>query len=171
MPSRLLIVRLGSLGDLIHTLPAVSAIRRAHPDAEIDWLIDAPHRELLDLVPILTSIITLDHPTPAGWLDARRRLRAREYFAALDFQGLVKSAALTWLSGARRRIGFERSALREPAAAAFYSERARIWRRKKCSLPPDQHTKRSIPSAISAIISRGRWGLPLRMPPLNEVRM
>jgi ADP-heptose:LPS heptosyltransferase len=56
-------------------------------------------------------------------MDARRRMRAREYDAALDFQGLVKSAALTWISGARRRIGFERSALREPAAAAFYSER------------------------------------------------
>jgi lipopolysaccharide heptosyltransferase I len=123
VPTRLLIVRLGSLGDLIHTLPAVSAIHREHPAAEIDWLVDAPHRALLDLVPILTSIITLDRPTPAGWLDARRRLRARNYVAALDFQGLVKSGALTWLSGARRRIGFERSALREPAAAAFYSER------------------------------------------------
>ena len=54
---RVLIVRLGSLGDLVHTLPAVSAIRRASPDAEIDWLVDAPHREFLSLVPILTSIV------------------------------------------------------------------------------------------------------------------
>jgi heptosyltransferase I len=120
--SRLLVVRLGSLGDLIHTLPAVSAIRRAHPDAEIDWLVDAAHRGLLDLVPILTSVITLNHATPAGWLEARTTLRAREYAVALDFQGLIKSAALTWLSGARRKIGFGRDALREPIAASFYSE-------------------------------------------------
>jgi heptosyltransferase I len=120
--SRLLVVRLGSLGDLIHTLPAVSAIRRAHPDAEIDWLVDAAHRDLLDLVPILTSVITLNHATPAGWLEARTTLRARGYAVALDFQGLIKSAALTWLSGARRKIGFGRTALREPIAASFYSE-------------------------------------------------
>jgi len=121
--ARLLIVRLGSLGDLIHALPAVSAIRRTHPEAEIDWLVDAAHRELLDLVPVITSVITLEEATPAGWFAARGRLRARGYAAALDFQGLVKSAALTWLSGARRRIGFERAALREQAAALFYTER------------------------------------------------
>jgi lipopolysaccharide heptosyltransferase I len=120
--SRLLVVRLGSLGDLVHTLPAVSAIRRAHPDAEIDWLVDAAHREFLDLVPILSSVIALRRPTAGAWWDARRTLRARRYAAALDFQGLLKSAALSWLSGARRTIGFNTSSLREPAAALFYSE-------------------------------------------------
>jgi lipopolysaccharide heptosyltransferase I len=122
MRSRLLIVRLGSLGDLIHTLPAVSAIRQVHPDTEIDWLVDARHRDLLDLVPILTRVITIDRPSVGGWLQARATLRAREYAAALDFQGLVKSAALAWLSGARRTVGFERAALREPAASLFYTE-------------------------------------------------
>lgn len=122
MLSRLLVVRLGSLGDLIHTLPAVSAIRRAHPDAEIDWMVDAVHRDLLDLVPILTNVITLNRPTTAGWIEARATLRARDYAVALDFQGLIKSAALTWMSGARRCIGFDRASLREPMAASFYSQ-------------------------------------------------
>ena len=120
--SRLLVVRLGSLGDLVHTLPAVSAIRRAHPDTELDWLVDAAHRELLDLVPILSSVIVLRRPTPQGWWEARRELRARQYSVALDFQGLLKSGALAWLSGARRIIGFDAASLREPAAAWFYSE-------------------------------------------------
>jgi lipopolysaccharide heptosyltransferase I len=120
--SRLLVVRLGSLGDLVHTLPAVSAIGRAHPEAEIDWLVDAAHREFLDLVPILSSVIALRRPTVGGWWEARHTLRARQYAAALDFQGLLKSAALTWLSGARRTIGFNTRSLREPAAALFYSE-------------------------------------------------
>ncbi len=51
--NKILIVRLGALGDLIHTIPAAAAIRRALPDARIDWLVDARHRELLDLVPMI----------------------------------------------------------------------------------------------------------------------
>ncbi|MEZ5319120.1 MAG: lipopolysaccharide heptosyltransferase I [Vicinamibacterales bacterium] len=118
---RLLIVRLGSLGDLIHTLPAVAALRRAHPSAEIDWLVDAVHADLLGLVPILTRVITLGRRSAGGWLSARRELRRRRYDLALDFQGLIKSAALARFSGARRVLGFDREALREPAARVFYT--------------------------------------------------
>jgi lipopolysaccharide heptosyltransferase I len=121
--TRLLVVRLGSLGDLVHALPAVSAIKRAQPDLEIDWLVDAVHEDFLNLVPILSSVITLRERTIGGWWRARRALRSRGYDAAIDFQGLLKSAVLARLSGARRVIGFERGALREGAAAWFYSER------------------------------------------------
>ena len=121
--NRLLVVRLGSLGDLVHTLPAVSAIHGTFPGLEIDWLVDGVHQEFLGLVPLVTTIVTLTAPTPRGWLDALRVLRSRQYDAALDFQGLVKSAALSRLSGAGRVIGFDRTGLREPAAAVFYRER------------------------------------------------
>jgi lipopolysaccharide heptosyltransferase I len=120
--NRLLVVRLGSLGDLVHTLPAVSAIHRTFPRLEIDWLVDAVHKDFLALVPILTSVVTLTAPNARGWIDVRRRLRARQYDAALDFQGLVKSAALSRLSGATRVMGFDRASLREPAAALLYRE-------------------------------------------------
>lgn len=123
---RVLIVRLGSLGDLVHALPAVAAIRRAHPDADIDWLVDAVHRPFLDLVPVVSSIVELTSRTARGWFDVRRRLRRRRYDVALDFQGLIKSAALARLSGARRVLGFDRAALRERAAAAFYTERIAV---------------------------------------------
>ena len=126
MIDKFLIVRLGSLGDLVHTLPAASALRRAYPSARIDWLVDAPHREFLEMVPILTSLVVLTRRGAPGWLEARRALRAREYDAAIDFQGLVKSAALARLSGAARVIGFDRSALRESLAAVFYSERVDV---------------------------------------------
>jgi lipopolysaccharide heptosyltransferase I len=121
--TRIVVVRLGSLGDLVHTLPAVAAIHRTHPRIEIDWLVDAVHSEFLRLVPILSSVVPLDEPTARGWMRACRRLRARRYDAALDFQGLVKSAALARLSGARRVIGFDRPALREGWASVFYGER------------------------------------------------
>jgi ADP-heptose:LPS heptosyltransferase len=120
---RLLVVRLGSLGDLVHTLPAVAALHRARPDTAIDWLVDRVHRDFLELVPAIASIVTLDRPTLAGWRDVRRRLRAQRYEAALDFQGLLKSAALARLSGAARVAGFDRAALRERAAAWLYTER------------------------------------------------
>lgn len=120
---RLLVVRLGSLGDLVHTLPAVAAIRRAHPFAQIDWLVDRVHRELLDLVPVLSATVPIRKPTTGGWLQALRELRARQYDVAIDFQGLIKSAALARLSGAARVIGFDRASAREPVASLLYTER------------------------------------------------
>ena len=121
--TRLLVVRLGSLGDLVHTLPAVAALRRAHPSLEIDWLVEAAHQEFLSLVPVVTSVMALSGRSVRAWRDARRMLRARAYDVAADFQGLIKSAVLARLSGARRVVGFDRAWLREPAARFFYTER------------------------------------------------
>jgi len=123
---RILIVRLGSLGDLVHTLPAVAALRRRFPHATIDWLVDAPHRSFLELVPIISSLVVLPARTAAAWLETRRELRARNYDVALDFQGLLKSAALARLSGAKRVIGFDRASLREGMAAPLYTERVEV---------------------------------------------
>ena len=121
MSKRFLVVRLGSLGDLLHTLPAVAALRRMYPDARIDWLVEAPHRDLLDLVPILSSVIVMKGRSLGGWLQTSRELKARGYDVALDFQGLIKSAALARLSGAKSVVGFDRRALREPLARLFYT--------------------------------------------------
>src|SRR5262245_27382970 len=106
MISSVLIVRLGSLGDLIHTLPAAAAIRRAYPDARLDWIVEAMHAELLGLVPVLSSVITLADRSAGAWLAARREIAGRRYDIALYFQGLVKSAALTRLSMPGLAIGF-----------------------------------------------------------------
>lgn len=119
----LLVVRLGSLGDLVHALPAVAALREAHPTEAIDWLVDAAHESLLARVGAISSVIALRDRTPRGWLAVRGELRSRAYDTAIDFQGLLKSAALARLSGARRVVGFASDGLREPAAAVFYTER------------------------------------------------
>ena len=119
MASRILIVRLGSLGDLVHTLPAASALRHANPTAEIDWLVDRPHREFLELVPVISSLVVLERRGAGGWLDAIKTMRPRAYDLAIDFQGLVKSAALSRLSGARRVVGFG-CELRERFARVLY---------------------------------------------------
>ena len=121
--NRLLIVRLGSLGDLIHAVPAAAALRRRYPDAQIDWLVDKVHAPFLKTVSVLSSVVVLEGRTAGDWMNARRRLRQQRYDAAADFQGLIKSAALARLSGAKRVVGFAREALRERAASVFYTER------------------------------------------------
>jgi len=120
---RILIVRLGALGDIVHALPALAALRRTFPEAQIDWLADARHRSVLDLVSGVSKVVAIE--TTRRWnrlLSSVRELRATRYEIALDLQGLLKSAVLTRASGAHRVLGFERSALREPLAAMFYSE-------------------------------------------------
>jgi lipopolysaccharide heptosyltransferase I len=118
---RILLVRLGSLGDLVHGLPLVAALHDTCPDARLDWVVDARHRALLDLVPMLDRLVTVE-PSAAGFLAAARALRARAYDVTLDLQGLWKSAVLARASGAARIIGFPRAHLREPWARLFYSE-------------------------------------------------
>ncbi|HKY21634.1 MAG TPA: glycosyltransferase family 9 protein [Vicinamibacterales bacterium] len=120
----ILIVRLGSLGDIIHAIPAAAAIRRAHPDARIDWLVDVRHRDLLDLVPVLDRRIAVKTSGAGSVVEAVRELRTGAYDVALDLQGLLKSAVLARLSGAKRVIGFPPPLLRERAAGWFYTETA-----------------------------------------------
>jgi heptosyltransferase-1 len=122
---RILVVRLSALGDLVHTLPAIAALRRGFPDAEIDWLVDERFRELVDLVPVVDNRFTLTRGG-VGALSSLGRitrvLRRRQYDVAIDFQGLVKSALVARLSRARRVFGFEPLLLREPAASWLYTQ-------------------------------------------------
>ena len=112
---RLLIVRLGAVGDIIHTLPVAAALRRKFPDATVDWAVDERYAELLELTPVIDRPIVLasrSRPAVAAWLAFRRELRDGGYDVALDLQGLAKSAAAVWLSGATRRVGFAAPFLR-----------------------------------------------------------
>jgi heptosyltransferase-1 len=122
----ILLVRLGSLGDLIHTLPVAAALRRAQPQARIEWLVDQRHRELLELSPVIDSPIAVDTRSMRSLVRAVPELRRRRYDVALDLQGLVKSALLARASGASRVIGFPAPMLRERAARIFYTETAGV---------------------------------------------
>ena len=119
---KILIVRLGALGDLVHTIPAAAALRRAYPAGQIDWIVDARHADLLDLVRVLDRVVALEGGTLGAWIGAVRELRRVKYDVALDLQGLMKSALLARASGARRVIGFSIWHLRERGARPFYSE-------------------------------------------------
>jgi heptosyltransferase-1 len=129
---RFLIVRLGALGDIVHAIPVAAALRKAFPGARIDWLVSAKHRELLDLVPAIDRRLAINdrpaggsrHDDSAGtslW-QAIAELRRARYDAAIDLQGLLKSALLARASGAGRVAGFAPSYLRERLARLFYTE-------------------------------------------------
>jgi heptosyltransferase-1 len=121
---KILLVRLGALGDIVHAVPAFAALQRAYPDAAIDWIVEERHREIVELVRGLRRRIYID--TQRGRLALAgviRQLRRERYDMAIDLQGLLKSAVFARLSGAARVVGFDRAALREPAAALFYRER------------------------------------------------
>ena len=116
--NRVLLVRLGALGDLVHAIPVAAALRRAFPAARIDWLVSRKHRAILDLVPVIDRRLVIDRI----FLDAVPELRRSRYDVAIDLQGLVKSALLARSSGADRVVGFASSYLRERLARPLYTE-------------------------------------------------
>jgi lipopolysaccharide heptosyltransferase I len=124
--NRLLIVRLGALGDIVHAIPVAAALRRAWPSAQIDWLVSARHREILDLVPVVDERIAVnDRGESSGGaplLSTIGRLRRKRYDVAIDLQGLLKSGLMARLSGARRVIGFNGKYARESFARFFYTD-------------------------------------------------
>jgi lipopolysaccharide heptosyltransferase I len=117
--NRILIVKLGALGDVVHAIPVAAALRRAFPSARIDWLVSAKHREILDLVPVIDRRLVMNDSRPIA---AVRELRGNRYDVAIDLQGLIKSAALARLSGAARVVGFTSRYAREGLARWFYTE-------------------------------------------------
>src|SRR5277367_2586636 len=121
--ARFLLVRLGSLGDVIHALPAASALRDAFPEARVDWLIEPKWRRLLEGNPDLTETIPLEKKSAAGLISTIRKLRSAHYICAIDFQGLYKSALPAFASGATRRIGFPSTYAREGFASVFYTDK------------------------------------------------
>ncbi|MGE3274365.1 MAG: glycosyltransferase family 9 protein [Vicinamibacterales bacterium] len=134
-PLRLLIVRLSALGDIVHALPVLSALREAGV-AQVDWVVDARYERVLDLVDGIGHRYVVRAAQAggqdgrsafadgaAGWVAAARALRRARYDVALDLQGLLKSAIVARASGARRVVGFDRAGVREKPAAWFYTDR------------------------------------------------
>jgi lipopolysaccharide heptosyltransferase I len=125
VPERILLVRLGALGDIVHAIPVAAALRRRFPQARIDWLVSAKHREILDLVPVVDRrwVINDRRGTAGGapLFQTVRQLRDVQYDVAVDMQGLLKSAALARASGAAMVVGLAPRYVRESLARFFYT--------------------------------------------------
>jgi len=164
---RILVIRLSSIGDIVHALPAVAALGESLPEAEIGWAVERRFSELLAGNPFVSRVLPID---TLGWcarwwsaaspedvvggLAALRRFRPD---AAIDFQGLVKSAALGWLSRAPRRIGFAGRWRRERPAGMLYTQRVEA--------PGREHVVEENLALAERLgarpVARERWQFPL----------
>jgi heptosyltransferase-1 len=142
----ILVVRLGAMGDLIHAIAAVSALRAARPDCKIGWVVEkrwsellcapgfAPRGERTQQRPLVDDLFTLDiralrsHPiSPAIWKEMRAcfvELRSAGYEQVVDIQGSLRSALIASLSGATESWG--ESHPREAPAAILYRHRVSV---------------------------------------------
>ena len=136
---RLLMVRLSAMGDIIHTLPAVAALRKAFPQAMLGWLVEERWADLIGCCqtppsggrPLVDKIHTVNtkvwrqalssHKTWREATAAIRQIRCVKYDTAIDFQGAVRSALLARLTGASSLVGFAEP--RENAASLFYTKK------------------------------------------------
>ena len=118
--SRVLAIRLSALGDVVHTIPAVVALREHH---DVTWIVEAPYRELVEIVAGVKTIpVTL-----RKWRTLPGVARAvRGFDVAIDFQGLIKSGLIARASGARDRIGFDRALVRERPSAWFTNRHVHV---------------------------------------------
>jgi heptosyltransferase I len=120
---RFLVVRLGSLGDIVHTFPAVAGLRESFPSSDIVWLTHARWVEIIEASGLATEIWPVDSRDLRSVRKVLAKIRAQTWDAAIDYQGLWKSALLPFLGGARKRIGFSSQTIREFGVPMLYTER------------------------------------------------
>jgi len=136
-PPRIAIVKLSSLGDVIHTLPVAHALRAALPDAHLTWVVEAREYAILRDHPDLDSVVPVDTRLwrrliwrPEGARQVlgkvarlRARIRRAAFDVAIDLQGLMKSGLLTAYTSAPVRIGFSAARCRERLNVLFTNRR------------------------------------------------
>ena len=130
---KILVVRLGAMGDVIHALPAAARLKCGIANAHLSWVVESRWAPLLQRNPYLDEVLSVplerwrkrpgSLSTWKSFHGFRRRLRQRRFDLAIDFQGLLKSAAVTYFSRADRVFGFPKEMTRERLAASFYSDR------------------------------------------------
>jgi len=127
----ILIVKPSSLGDILHTMPAVELLKAAWPDAEFHWLAASAFIDVVKYCPSVTNIIEFPRSKlgsakefiPA-FFKLRRQLRQFHYQMVIDFQGLLRSAFIARMAPADTHVGFESP--REPLAGIFYNRKISI---------------------------------------------
>jgi len=116
----ILIVKLSALGDVIHTLPSLAALRKLYPDAHITWVVEEAAAGLLANHPLLDEVLISRRKAwitdvKAGqvrlaWQEIKvfiKNLRRRSYDLVIDFHGLFKSSLLVFLSRGKRKLGYD----------------------------------------------------------------
>ncbi len=125
-PKRLALIKPSALGDIMHTLPVLTALRQRFPQAHITWVVNRLYEPLLRNHPDLNAVIPFDRQLlRTGWLGATRalstflgQLRAARFDLVIDLQGLLRTGLMSLASGAPIRLGL--GSARE-GASTFYT--------------------------------------------------
>lgn len=166
---KVLIVRLSSFGDVVHTFPALTDLAAARSDIEINWLVDESFAPIAELHPAVSEAIGFAERRhrwpPSRWpaylsarLKLRSALRARRYDLVVDLQGLLKSAAVARLAGAPV-AGYEANSIREPTASRFYNRKFTVTR----NLHAVERNRRLLAAALGYNIGddQGAFGISI----------
>lgn len=168
---KFLAIRLSSIGDIVHALPAVSALAETYPQAEITWAVESRYALLLEGNPGVRRLLRFD---TLGWrkrmqssgtlrevADAIHSLREDRFDAVIDFQGLLKTAILSRLCRSPRRIGYAKGSHREPGAGLFYTE--------EVPLPETGHAIEECLALVARLGARANaWQFPLPQIPEDK---
>jgi lipopolysaccharide heptosyltransferase I len=130
---KILIIKLSSLGDVVHTLPVSRTLRQEYPKAYIAWIIEERYQELLYKNPDIDEVIPIRTKTwRNNWnrktfveiLQVIKNIRSRKFDVVFDFHGLIKSGLITLLSGAQMKVGFHKKNCKEKISSIFTNKKA-----------------------------------------------
>ena len=137
---RILLVKMSSMGDIFHTFPAISDIKKKFPDAEIDWVVEDSFKEIVAWHPGVNKVIPIQlrlwakERNKKHWQDFKRwrqSLRTQDYDYIIDAQGLLKSAVVAKCAKGHGIDGYDKDSAREPITHWFY--------KRLHSIDKDQH--------------------------------
>jgi len=175
--SRIVLIRLGAMGDCVYTFPLVSALQSQIPGAEVTWIVEAEHEDIPRLHPGVGHVIGVDtkrwrRALRTGRLGrvareiraVRRSVAENPFDIALDPQGSIKSGAIAWLTHAPVRVGFTRAACRERMNVVFTTHRV--------DPPADGHIVRKNLSLLGPLgICPGSPDFGIRVSQVAETRI
>src|SRR5574340_876194 len=119
---RLLLIKPSSLGDIVHAMPTLTALRTRFPQAEVTWLVKRQWAPLVEVIRGVDRVCAVEEGV-RGWLGQVPGLRATRFDLVIDLQGLFRSGAMAWLSGCGRRIGFANA---REGGSLFYTQRVAV---------------------------------------------
>jgi heptosyltransferase-1 len=138
---RVLVVKMSSLGDIIHALPVLDYLHQVSPGIEADWVVEEPFRDVLEGNPLISRLhlvrtkVWRKRPFAADTrrqiAEVRDALRERNYDMVFDIQGNLKSGLVGWLTGAEQRMGFTREVLQESFNLLFTTRQIPIRRQDR----------------------------------------
>ena len=130
---KIAIVKLSSLGDIIHSMVVLQFIKKHYPDSEIDWIVEKRFQGVLENNPHINQIHTVNFN--AAKKQKSLKLLFKEliqvkkygkYDVVVDLQGLIKSAIITKFISSRKIVGFDKNSIRERLASFFYNQKVAI---------------------------------------------